>query len=341
MTMNGHYKILVADDREDNRGLLREWLTGQDYHVRCARDGREALELARQDPPDLILLDKVMPEVDGLSVARELKREERFASIPIIVLTGQDDTRRSMIYEEASADDLILKPLRFEEVDTRVRTMLKKREVFRALERANAELRLANQRMEDLTRRDEKTELNNYRHFIERLNEQFKLVRRYGSNLTIVMFDLDHFKGVNDKHGHVVGDNVLKQFGQIMVRTARETDLVARYGGEEFAILLPHTSAAQGQRLAERVRKATETYPFEGNGYGTNSGNNSNGDGPATREEREVSVTVSAGVATFPINDRILEPQDLIQAADLALYRAKELGRNRTHVDERSLVSLY
>ena len=322
--MAGHYKILVADDREDNRGLLREWLTAQDYHVRCARDGREALELARQDTPDLILLDKVMPEVDGISVARELKREDRFASVPIIVITGHDDTRRGAIYEEASADDLILKPLRFEEVDTRVRTMLKKREVFRALERANLELRLANARMETLSRLDEKTDLNNYRFFIERLTEQFKLVRRYGSNLTVVMFDLDHFKSVNDRHGHVVGDSVLKQFGQIMVRTARETDLVARYGGEEFAILLPHTSAAQGQRLAERVRKSTEGYLFEGNGHSEN-----------------VSVTTSAGVATFPINDRILEPHDLIQAADLALYRAKELGRNRTHVDERSLVSLY
>ena len=336
--MSGHYKILVADDREDNRGLLREWLTAQDYHVRCARDGREALELARQDPPDLILLDKVMPEVDGIAVARELKAEDRFAAVPIIVLTGQDDTRRGAIYEEASADDLILKPLRFEEVDTRVRTMLKKREVFRALERANHELRLANQRMEDLTRRDEKTDLFNYRYFMERLTEQFKLVRRYGSNLTIVMFDLDHFKSVNDNHGHVVGDAVLKQFGQIMVRTARETDLVARYGGEEFGILLPHTSAAQGQRLAERVRKSTEGFEFHGNG-GANG--NGNGAGAANAEPEPVRVTVSAGVATYPINDRILEPHELIQAADLALYRAKDLGRNRTHVDERSLVSLY
>lgn len=339
--MSGHYKILVADDLEDNRGLLREWLTAQDYHVRCARDGREALELARQDPPDLILLDKVMPEVDGLAVARELKREDRFAAVPIIVLTGQDDTRRGAIYEEASADDLILKPLRFEEVDTRVRTMLKKREVFRALERANQELRLANERMEVLTRRDEKTDLFNYRYFMERLVDQFKLVRRYGSNLTIVMFDLDHFKSVNDRFGHVVGDSVLRQFGQIMVRTARETDLVARYGGEEFAILLPHTSAAQGQRLAERVRKSTEGYLFEGNGYAGNGGNGANGGDPANGEVPAVGVTVSAGVATFPINDRIHEPHDLIQAADLALYRAKELGRNRTHVDERSLVSLY
>jgi diguanylate cyclase (GGDEF)-like protein len=322
--MSGHYKILVADDREDNRGLLREWLSAQDYHVRCARDGREALELARQDPPDLILLDKVMPEVDGLDVARLLKQEDRFATVPIIVLTGRDDTRRQAIFDDGGADDLIMKPLAFEEVDTHVRTMLKKREVFRALEKANAELRLANERMERLIQRDEKTELYNYRHFMDRLLEQFKLVCRYGTNLTLVMFDLDHFKSVNDRHGHVAGDHVLRQFGQIMLRTARETDLVARYGGEEFSVLLPHTSASQGQRLAERVRKSTEGHQFD----------IPNGGSP-------LRVTVSAGVATVPINDGIVEPPDLIEAADLAMYRAKDAGRNRTHVDERSLVGQF
>ena len=322
--MSGHYKILIADDREDTRGLLREWLAAQDYHVRLARDGREALELARADPPDLVILDKVMPEVDGLSVAKALKGEERFATVPIIVLTGRDDTRRQAIFDDGGADDLIMKPLTFEEVDTRVRTMLKKREVFRALEKANADLRSANERMERLVQRDEKTELFNYRHFMERLGEQFKVMRRYGTNLTLVMFDLDHFKMVNDGHGHVAGDHVLRQFGQIMVRTARETDLVARFGGEEFSVLLPHTTAAQGQRLAERVRKATEGHEFS----------IPNGNGP-------IHVTASAGVATVPINDRIAEPPDLIEAADAAMYRAKDGGRNRTQVDARSLVCLY
>jgi diguanylate cyclase (GGDEF)-like protein len=321
--MSERYRILVADDREENRGLLREWLTAQDYYVRCARDGREALELARQDPPDLILLDKVMPEVDGLEVVRELKREDRFATIPIIVLTGRDDTRRQAIFDDVGADDLIMKPLTLDEVEVRVRTMLKKREVFRALERANAELRAANERMQRLVQRDEKTDLYNYRHFMDRLGEQFKMVRRYGSNLTVVMFDLDHFKTVNDRHGHIAGDHVLRQFGQIMSRTARETDLVARYGGEEFTVLLPNTTAAQGQRLAERVRKATEGFSFDV----------ANGNGPAR-------VTVSAGVATFPINERIADPSGLVEAADQALYRAKDMGRNRSHVDERSLVAI-
>jgi diguanylate cyclase (GGDEF)-like protein len=317
--MPPHYKILIADDVEDNLGLLREWLTSQDYHVRCARDGREALELARQDPPDLILVDKVMPEVDGLSVARELKKEDRFTSVPIIVLTGRDDTRRQMIFDDPGADDLIMKPFTFEEVETRVRTMLKKREVFRELERANVELRLANERMSRLVKYDEKTQLYNFRHFMERLSEELKRVRRYGGHLTLVMFDLDDFKIVNDRFGHVAGDRLLRDFGQIMTRSARETDIIARYGGDEFAALLPHTTSVQGQRLADRVRRATEACDFAAEGQGP------------------IRCTVSGGVATFPINPAIQSPENLVQAADGAMYKAKASGGNRAQVDPRSL----
>ena len=321
--MPNPYKILVADDHEDNLGLLREWLSAQDFRVRCARDGRQALELARADPPDLILIDKVMPEVDGLSVARELKKDDRFSTVPIIVLTGRDDTRRHAIFDDGGADDLIMKPFTFDEVDTRVRTMLKKREVFRALEQANKDLRQANERMARLIQFDEKTHLHNFRYLMERLKEEFKRVRRYGSHLTLVMFDLDHFKKVNDDHGHVTGDRVLLEFGQIMGRSVRETDIVARYGGEEFCVLLPHTTAVQGRRLAQRVRKMTEACGF-----------------PGSAGDRPIRITVSAGVATFPINDRIKKPEGLVEAADHALYRAKAEGRNRTAVDEHSLACL-
>ncbi len=318
--MANHYRILVADDREDNLGLLREWLSSQDYYVRCARDGREALELARNDPPDLILVDKVMPEVDGLCVAKELKKEHRFSTIPIIVLTGRDDTQRSAIFDETGADDLIMKPFTFEEVDTRVRTMLKKREVFRALERANEDLRSANERMSRLILVDEKTQLYNYRYFMERLADEMKRSRRYENPLSLVMLDLDHFKEVNDAHGHVVGDRVLKEFADLMLRTARETDIVARYGGEEFSVLLTHTTAVQAERLANRIRRAAAERAFE----------NDRGEG--------IRITASAGVATFPINRRILKPEDLVQAADDAMYRAKNAGRNRTEVDPRSVI---
>ena len=318
--MVNHYRILIADDREDNLGLLREWLSSQDYYVRCARDGREALELARKDPPDLILVDKVMPEVDGLRVAKELKKEGRFSTVPIIVLTGRDDTQRSAICDETGADDLIMKPFTFEEVDTRVRTMLKKREVFRALERANADLKSANERMSRLILIDEKTQLYNYRYFMERLADEMKRSRRYAHALSLVMFDLDHFKAVNDSHGHVAGDRVLREFADLMLKTARETDIVARYGGEEFAILLTHTTAVQAERLTNRIRRAAaETVFQKGNGNG-------------------IRITASAGVATFPINERIQKPEELVQAADDAMYRAKNSGRNRTLVDPRSIV---
>src|SRR5712691_10323560 len=318
MPDGNHYKILIADDREDNLGLLREWLSAQDYYVRCARDGREALDMARKDPPDLVLVDKVMPEIDGLSVARELKKGD--PTVPVIVLTGRTDTRRAAILDDTGADDLIMKPFQYEEVETRVRTMLKKREVFRALEQANEELRQANERMARLIQYDEKTGLFNYRSFMERLTDEFKRARRYENRLTLVMLDLDHFKEVNDRFGHPVGDRVLKEFGEIMVRSSRETDLIARYGGEEFAILLPQTTAVHGQRLAERIRRVTEADRFHG----------------ADAPEPIIRITVSAGVATFPLNDRIQRPEDLVKAADDALYRAKGAGRNRTHLDQRS-----
>ena len=317
--MANHYRILVADDREDNLGLLREWLSSQDYYVRCARDGREALELARQDPPDLILVDKVMPEIDGLRVAKELKKERRFSTVPIIVLTGRDDTQRSAIFDETGADDLIMKPFTFEEVDNRVRTMLKKREVFCALERANADLKSANERMSRLILVDEKTQLYNYRYFMERLADEMKRSRRYDLALSLVIFDLDHFKAVNDDHGHVAGDRVLREFADLMLKTARETDIVARYGGEEFAILLAHTTAIQAERLANRIRRAAAETSFQ-------KGN-----------EKAIRITASAGVATFPINRSIQKPEELVQAADEAMYRAKNSGRNRTLVDPHSI----
>jgi diguanylate cyclase (GGDEF)-like protein len=320
MPADHHYKILVGDDREDNLGILREWLSAQEYYVRCARDGREVLELARQDPPDLILVDKVMPIIDGLAVTRALKSEGRFSTVPIIVLTGQDDPRRRAIFDETPADDLITKPFTFAEVDTRVRTMLKKREVFRALEQANEELRRANEKMARLIQVDEKTGLWNYRHFNERLEDEFRRARRYGNRLTLVMLDIDHFKSVNDRFGHVAGDGVLREFGAIMGRTARQTDIIARYGGEEFTILLPQTAAVHGQRLADRIRRRSEAHDFASPG-----------------DPGPIRITVSAGVATYPINDRIQQAIDLVKAADAALYRAKAEGRNRTVVDPRSL----
>jgi two-component system cell cycle response regulator len=216
-----------------------------------------------------------------------------------------------------------MKPFQYEEVETRVRTMLKKREVFRALELANKELLRANERMSRLIQFDDKTGLYNFRFFMERLNEEFKRARRYGNRLTLAMLDIDYFKAVNDRHGHPAGDRVLREFGEIMVRSARETDLIARYGGEEFAALLPQTTAVHGQRLAERIRRVTEGFRFRG----------SDGPGPVIR------ITVSAGVATYPLNDRIQRPEDLIKAADDALYRAKGSGRNRTHLDQHSLAA--
>ena len=154
---------------------------------------------------------------------------------------------------------------------------------------------------------------------MERLGDEMKRARRYEHALSLLMFDLDQFKAINDAHGHVVGDRILREFSELMLRTARETDIVARYGGEEFAVLLTHTTAIQAERLANRIRRATEHHEFQ------------------KIQNGGIRVTASAGVATFPVNDRIAQPEDLVQAADDAMYRAKNSGRNRTIVDPRSI----
>src|SRR5262249_17033863 len=163
--------------------------------------------------------------------------------------------------------------------------------------------------------------------FMERLVEEFKRARRYGNRLTLAMFDIDHFKEVNDRFGHPAGDRVLKAFGEIMVRSSRETDIIARYVAQEFSsppplttatALHPHAAGEHRRQLPKRVRRVTEADQFHG----------------ADAQNPLIRITVSAGVATFPLNDRIQRPEDLVKAADDALYRAKGAGRNRTHLDQ-------
>lgn len=155
------------------------------------------------------------------------------------------------------------------------------------------------------------------------------------------MLDLDHFNLVNDRHGHVGGESVLKQFGQIMVRTAPRPTCLRGTGGEEFSALGRIPRPPQRQRLAERVRKSTEAIPSWRDGHAGNGGAEGNGGESATSEARALSVDRLSGISHVPDQRPVVEPHDLIQAADLALYRCKKMGRDRTHVDDRSLSSLH
>jgi diguanylate cyclase (GGDEF)-like protein len=308
--MANDYRILVVDDVKDNVAVLSDWLGRKGYQVEAASTGEQALRCVQESPPDLILLDVLMPDLDGIEVAKRLRAAKELRRVPIILLTARRSSADKVRGLRAGADDYITKPFDFEEVDARISAMLEKRDLYQALERANSRLKETNEKLKRTLVTDEKTGLFNYRHFCDRAEEEFKRARRYESDLTCLMLDLDHFKRVNDTLGHLKGDRVLRNLGRVLRQGARETDFVARYGGEEFAVLCPHTDATQAVAVAERVRRAVEEHTFDLDGA-------------------SVRLTVSVGGATWPRGRSIRSATGLIEAADAALYEAKRLGRNR------------
>jgi two-component system, cell cycle response regulator len=302
-------RILIVDDHEDNIELLRARLESRGYEIEAACDGQEALDAVERSRPDLILLDVMMPRIDGFEVVRRIKSNHSLPFIPIIMQTALDSTEHKVEGLDAGADDYITKPINFAELEARVKSLLRIKALQEALELREKELQNANELLRRMAQTDALTELDNRRHLEERLEEMFEHSRRLNEPLAIVMCDLDRFKSVNDTHGHQVGDEILRGLARVLKREAREIDRVGRYGGEEFMLLLPGTVLDSAVTFAERVRKAVEahTFPFDG---GT------------------LRRTISCGVAAWP-HPRIANCDALVKAADDALYVAKETGRNR------------
>ena len=298
-------RILVVDDHEDNVELLRARLEARGYDVEAAMDGQEALDKVHASPPDLILLDVMMPRIDGIEVTRQLKGDSSLPFIPIIMQTALETTEDKVEGLDAGADDYITKPINFAELEARVKSLLRIKALQEELTRANEALLKASQT-------DGLTGLDNRRHIEERLTEMFSHAARLNEPLACVMCDVDHFKSVNDTYGHQAGDAVLQQVAEILRDSAREIDRVGRYGGEEFIVLLPAANLADATAFAERVRGEVEAREF------------SYADGTLRR-------TLSAGVAAWPHPD-IRHQEALVKAADDALYAAKQGGRNRVEV---------
>ena len=302
-------RILIVDDHEDNVILLEARLQSWGYATSTARDGEMALQTVRESPPDLILLDVMMPKIDGCEVARRIKSDERLPFIPIIMQTALDSTEQKVEGLEAGADDYITKPIEFAELEARVKSMLRFKRLQDELERRERELSEMNERLLVMSRTDALTGVDNRRNIEERLHEMFEHSRRLGEPLSVVMCDLDKFKSVNDTYGHQAGDAVLKQFASLLKHSARDIDRVGRYGGEEFTLLLPGTVLDAAVTFAERVRKEVEarTFTFDGG---------------------SLRRTASFGVAGWP-HPRVADAEALVKAADDALYVAKEAGRNK------------
>ena len=309
MEREGAACILIVDDHEDNIELLRARLEAWGYRTVCAMDGASALRSVYESPPDLILLDVMMPEIDGIEVARRIKADGSLPFIPIIMQTALDSIEHKVEGLDAGADDYITKPIHFSELQARVRSLLRIKALQEKVANRERELSEMNDRLLLISRTDGLTGIANRRHIEERLHEMWEHASRLNEPLSCVMCDIDKFKSVNDTYGHQAGDAVLKQFAEVLTHEAREIDRVGRYGGEEFIVLLPGTVLDAAVTFAERVRSAIEerTFTFEGG---------------------SLRRTVSAGVAAWP-HPRVHSHEELIKAADSALYVAKETGRNR------------
>jgi len=302
-------RVLVVDDLPDNVEILRARLESRGYAVATASDGQEALTAVHAAPPHLILCDVMMPGIDGYEVARRIKQDESLPFIPIILVTALSETEHIVQGLNTGADDYIAKPYHFQELEARVRAMLRIKRLQDELDLKNRELEVANKRLKKLSITDGLTELFNHRHVHELLRDEFERSRRSEEPLAVVMIDLDRFKAVNDTYGHPTGDVVLFETARILKETAREIDMVGRYGGEEFIAILPNTDEEEGGRFAERVRSAVEAHLFRD-------------------EATELRMTCSSGVASFPV-EGVDSPEELLKNADEALYLAKESGRNR------------
>ncbi|MCL2877410.1 MAG: diguanylate cyclase [Acidobacteria bacterium] len=288
--------ILIVDDEKSNLMVLTHVLS-QEYTIFTAKDGHDAINKARKLLPDLILLDIIMPGLNGYEVLAKLKNSERTRDIPVIFITGLDsseDEEKGLILNAA---DYISKPFRPAIIKLRIRNQIQIVNQLRTIER--------------LSMIDQLTNIPNRRSFDNRLNMEWKRAIREKTTLSLFMIDVDKFKVYNDTYGHQQGDVVLRTVAEVFMRTIRRPgDFAARWGGEEFAVLLPTTDMIGALIVAEQIRanveKAVIACPYGG----------------------ITKVTISIGVNTkSPDGNSSLD--GFISGADSALYAAKEKGRNR------------
>ena len=295
--------ILIVDDAISNVKILAAILDDMGCDILFATNGANAIEIAKKSAPDIILLDIIMPEMDGHEACRILKKDPKTSEIPIIFITALDNADNEEEGLKLGAIDYIAKPFSAAIVKARISNHL-------ALRRANKALRVANLKLERLATLDSLTDTFNRRHFMDLLTSEINRHDRYGSDISILMLDIDFFKKVNDTYGHAAGDKALITVVKFIKNTLRETDSIGRLGGEEFAVLLPETNAQKAIILGERLREGIEDAVIEAE----------NGE--------KFSITVSIGLYSEELGKHCL-PEDMLGMADKALYHAKKTGRNR------------
>lgn len=289
-------KVLIIDDSSMALTLAKARLAREHLEILCAGGGREGLDIAQRELPDLILLDLDMPDMSGFDVCRALKADSALRMIPVIFLSGSAGLADKVMGLDLGAVDYVTKPFDGVELRARVRAALRTKYLQDLLIKH--------------TQIDPLTGLGNRRALQDRLLQEWARVQRYGGVFAVIMADLDHFKAVNDTYGHPAGDRVLQEVAEVLAAQCRDSDVLIRYGGEEFSLILPTHHAQEAAVLAERCRLAIANLSVDTAGT-------------TIRLSASFGVADSAGCASA---------DEIIEQADKALYRAKQSGRNRVEI---------
>lgn len=303
-----NFSILVVDDSWETREVITGILnTQEDYSLVLAENGEDAVHKLKTQSFDLVISDISMPVMDGLELLEYVNKES--PDVPVITFTGFGDLFGIKALERG-AEDCIFKPFDARDFKLRVAKALK----YSRLKKYHDLLEQKNEELRQLSITDQLTQLYNRRYLQEVLKREFSRAKRYRSKLSCLIADIDHFKIINDKYGHLQGDAVLRELAALIKNTTREVDIPFRFGGEEFLVLLPETDRRGSETVAGRLRRATETMPvFKVGGL---------------ELAEDIKITVSVGLASFP-DPRIKTEVDLVAIADESLYLAKRQGRNR------------
>lgn len=292
----GKATILIIDDVAANIQLAASLLNNE-YNIKVATSGKKGLEIAKAEPlPDLILLDIEMPEMNGYEVCRVLKGTQKTASIPIIFLTAMDQDSEEELGLELGAVDYITKPIRPAILKARIKTQVL--------------IKYQNDQLLQMALHDQLTGLFNRRYLMETAHLKAAKSLRHSIPISAVLLDLDHFKSINDNHGHDKGDAVLKAVGSLLTDLTRKEDIAARLGGEEFIVLFDHCELDSAFKKSEELRSEIEKLSPAG-----------------------IDITASLGVCQFDLSGDTFDR--LLNRCDKALYKAKDLGRNQVVICEK------
>ena len=296
-------KILLVEDDEKDARMIQEYFAGESYQLEIVNTGEAALDRVQKEAFDLVLLDVLLPGVDGFEVCQRIKGLHQTQDLQVVLITCLPDLENKIKGVEQGADDYLIKPINGRELKARVKVLVKKKHYIDQL-RNNFERALNSAIYDGLTG------LHNQTYFKKFLEMEIKRADRQRYPLGLMIIDIDDFKKINDRFGHLTGDLIIKDLAQVIKKNIREVDLSARYGGDEFVVVLPYTDQTETQQIIERIQKAVTRY--------------------REKEDsllQQESLTLSFGVAFFPFQGTTME--ELIRNADLTLYRSKQEGKNR------------